>query len=135
MKISPVLTAVLAALPVAIETVTVGNPGNAGDPIEFQGVFGAVDYEYAIAKYEVTAGQYAAFLNAVAATDPYGLYNVNMWAHETGCKIERTGSPGSYTYAVAPDLPLPGVGTTELRGSPPGPSRRCVPVPVDVRSA
>jgi len=87
----------------AIETVTVGNPGNAGDPQQFQGIFGAVGYVYAIGKYEVTTGQYAAFLNAVAATDTYGLYNVNMWTHETGCKIQRTGSAGSYTYSVAPD--------------------------------
>ncbi len=86
----------------AIETVTVGNPGNAGET-QIQGVFGAVDYEFAIGKYEVTAGQYAGFLNAVAATDTYALYNVNMWTHAEGCKIERIGSPGSYTYRVAPD--------------------------------
>jgi formylglycine-generating enzyme required for sulfatase activity len=88
---------------VLIETVTIGNPGNPGDPIEFQGVFGAVDYVYEIGKYEVTAGQYAAFLNAVAATDPYALYDANMWTHAEGCKIERVGSPGNYTYSVAPD--------------------------------
>jgi formylglycine-generating enzyme len=86
-----------------IETVTVGNPGNTGQTQQFQGIFGAVDYVYSIGKYEVTAGQYAAFLNAVAATDPYALYHVNMWTHAEGCKIERTGSPGSYTYSVAPD--------------------------------
>ena len=86
----------------AIETVTVGNPGNAGD-VQMQGVFGAVDHVYAIGKYEVTAREYAAFLNAVAATDTYALYHVNMWAHAQGCKIERTGSPGSYAYHVAPD--------------------------------
>jgi formylglycine-generating enzyme required for sulfatase activity len=91
------------APPLVIETVGVGNPGNAGDPVPFQGSFGAVDYVFAIGKYEVTAGQYAAFLNAVAETDTHGLYNANMWAHETGCKIERSGSPGSYTYSVAPD--------------------------------
>jgi formylglycine-generating enzyme required for sulfatase activity len=96
-------TRVRAALPIVIDTVTVGNPGNAGDPIEFQGVFGAVDYVYAIGKYEVTAGQYAAFLTAVAATDPYALYDTRMWTHAEGCKIERTGAPGSYTYAIAPD--------------------------------
>jgi formylglycine-generating enzyme required for sulfatase activity len=92
-----------AAASVVIETVFVGNPGNAGDPIQFQGTFGAVGYEFAIAKYEVTAGQYAAFLSAVAATDPYGLYDARMWTHAQGCKIERTGAPGSYLYAVAPD--------------------------------
>jgi formylglycine-generating enzyme required for sulfatase activity len=97
------VTQAQGAPPVVIETVAVGNPGNAGDPIQFQGVFGAVNYEYAIAKYEVTTGQYAAFLNAVAASDPHGLYNVNMWTHAEGCKIERTGSSGSYTYSVAPD--------------------------------
>jgi formylglycine-generating enzyme required for sulfatase activity len=92
-----------AAAPLVIETVTVGNPGNAGDPIEFQGVFGAVGYVYAIGKYEVTAGQYATFLNAVAATDPYALYDGRMWTHAEGCRIERTGAPGSYAYSVAPD--------------------------------
>jgi formylglycine-generating enzyme required for sulfatase activity len=91
------------APPVVIETVTVGNPGNAGDPQGIQGTFGAVDYLFAIGKYEVTAGQYTAFLNAVAATDRYALYNVNMWTKAEGCKIERTGSPGNYTYSVAPD--------------------------------
>jgi formylglycine-generating enzyme required for sulfatase activity len=100
---SGVSTQAQAAPPVAIETVTVGNPGNAGDPIEFQGTFGAVDHVYAIGMYEVTTGQYAAFLAAVAATDPYGLYDTRMWTHAQGCKIERTGSSGSYAYAVAAD--------------------------------
>ena len=87
---------------VVIETVLVGNPGNAGDPQQ-QGVFGAVDHVFAIGRYEVTAGQYAAFLDAVAATDTYLLYDARMWTQATGCKIERLGSPGSYTYRVAPD--------------------------------
>ena len=77
------------AEPITIEVVSVGNPGNAGDPIEFQGVFGAVDHVFAIGKYEVTAGQYAAFLNAVAAADPFLLYDTRMWTHAQGCKIER----------------------------------------------
>ena len=91
------------AAPLVIETVTVGNPGNTGDPIQFQGVFGAVSYVFAIGKHEVAAGHYTAFLNAVAATDRYGLYDTRMWTHVQGCKIERTGSPGSYAYSVAPD--------------------------------
>lgn len=77
--------------------VTVGNPGNANDTYGY----GGVGYEYQISKYEVTAGEYTAFLNAVAATDTYGLYNANMWSNTYGCKIERSGSSGSYTYAVA----------------------------------
>jgi formylglycine-generating enzyme required for sulfatase activity len=88
--------------PLVIETVPVGNPGNPGEQ-QMQGTFGAVDYEYSIGKYEVTAGQYAEFLNAVAATDTYALYNAEMWTHAEGCKIQRTGTPGSYTYSVAPD--------------------------------
>ena len=60
---------------VGIETVPVGDPGNAADKRSIGGS-GAVSYTYNIGKYEVTAGQYTAFLNAVAATDTYGLYNI-----------------------------------------------------------
>ncbi|MHC4091184.1 MAG: SUMF1/EgtB/PvdO family nonheme iron enzyme [Planctomycetota bacterium] len=95
---------------VVIETVTVGNPGNAGE-LSGEGaggqgpdrICGAVDYVYNIGKFEVTAEQYTEFLNAVAATDTYGLYNPDMWTHSRGCKIERTGSSGSYSYSVAVD--------------------------------
>jgi formylglycine-generating enzyme required for sulfatase activity len=96
------ITQAHATSPLVIETAIVGNPGNAGDA-QIQGTFGAVDYVYAIGRYEVTAGQYAAFLDAVAATDTYALYDVRMWTHAEGCKIERTGAPGNYTYGVAPD--------------------------------
>lgn len=85
---------------VAIETVLVGNPGNANDASTG---YGGVDYVYNIGKYEVTAGQYTEFLNAVAATDTYSLYDPNMWSFEWGCRIERAGSSGSYTYSVAAD--------------------------------
>lgn len=90
-----------------LETVTVGDPGNAG---EMSGsaagghgpsrVCGAVNYTYSIGKYEVTAGQYTSFLNAVAATDTYALYNPSM---ATGCGIARTEVQGSYRYSVAVD--------------------------------
>jgi len=101
---------VSAASAVNIETVPVGNPGNAGE-LSGEGaggsgpdrICGAVAYAYNIGKYEVTAGQYTAFLNAVAATDTYGLYNSSMWSSSDGCKIERTGSSGSYSYSVAGD--------------------------------
>ncbi len=87
---------------ITIDTVAVGNPGNAGE-VQSQGTFGAVAYTYSLGKYEVTAGQYTAFLNAVAATDTYGLYNASMWSNSYGCKIQRSGSSGSYTYSVASD--------------------------------
>ncbi len=86
---------------VVIDTVTVGNAGNVGDT--HHSGYGDVAYTYNIGKYEVTAGQYTKFLNAVAATDTYGLYDTKMWSNDHGCKIERTGSSGSYSYSVASD--------------------------------
>ncbi len=91
----PLLAALLAAPPVvsdevAVSFVKVGDPGN---PQDATGL-GAVDHSYRIGMYEVTNGQYAAFLNAVAASDPHGLYNEDM-------KITRSGDPGSYTYSTA----------------------------------
>jgi len=93
------LAAGTTALAVDIETVPVGNPGNTDDT--HGDGYGGVDYEYNIGKYEVTAGQYTEFLNAVAATDTYGLYTSSMWSSTEGCKIWRTGLAGSYTYGVA----------------------------------
>ena len=88
---------------VTIETVPVGNPGNAEDTRYGDPGYGDVDYEYNIGKYEVSAGQYCDFLNAVADTDTYGLYNGNMWSSGYGCKIQQSGDPESYTYSVAAD--------------------------------
>ena len=102
----------------SLETVPVGNPGNTGE-LSGQGaggfgpdrICGVVSYEYNIGKYEVTAGQYAEFLNAVAATDTYGLYNTHMWRGplgceicRAGCEIQRSESSGNYTYSVASDF-------------------------------
>jgi formylglycine-generating enzyme len=92
-----------AALAVNIETVPVGNPGNAADTQHETPGYGSVGYTYNIAKYEVTAGQYCEFLNAVAITDTYGLYNINMWSSTYGCKIKQNGSSGSFSYTVASD--------------------------------
>ncbi len=81
-----------------ISMVPVSNAGNAADPTTG---FGAVAYSYTIGKTDVTAGQYTAFLNSVAATDPYGLYNSNLSTATNGtfaCGITQSGSPGSYTY-------------------------------------
>ncbi len=83
---------------VMIDTVPVGNPCNVDD---WSG-YGDVDYAYNIGKFEVTAGQYTDFLNAVAALDTYGLYNPNMWSSSYGCKIERTGE-FMWRYSVAPN--------------------------------
>ena len=87
----------------SLEFVTVGNPGNVEDTRYASPGYGAVAYTYNIGKYEVTASQYTAFLNAVAKTDTYGLYNMNMWSNTYGCKIQQSGASGSYTYSVASD--------------------------------
>jgi len=78
--------------------VPVGNPGNAADTRYATPGYGAVGYTYNIGKYEVTAGQYTAFLNAVAKTDTYGLYNMNMDSSAYGCQITQHGTSGNYTY-------------------------------------
>ena len=91
----------------SLETVPVGNPGNAG---ELSGgndygparICGAVGYTYNIGKYEVTAGQYTVFLNAKAKTDPYGLYNADMYS-PTGCNIQRFDTSDGYFYTVTED--------------------------------
>jgi len=80
---------------VQFDWAKVGNAGNAADTTGF----GAVSYEYRIAKHEVTNAQYAEFLNAVAATDTNNLYNTNMGSNARG-GVTRSGSSGSFTYAV-----------------------------------
>lgn len=90
-----------------LATVPVGDPGNVADTTAHSnnpGGQGAVAYAYNIGKYEVTAGQYTEFLNAVGKADMYGLYNASMWSDATtGCRIQQTGAAGSYTYSVALD--------------------------------
>jgi formylglycine-generating enzyme len=90
---------------VTIDLVTVGNPGNPGEQSRLASngdttFYGGVDHAFAIGKFEITAWQYCEFLNAVAGDDTYALYNTNMTGL-TGCKIQRTGSAGSYSYSVA----------------------------------
>ena len=108
--IMPLTLGSLAVADVNMQTVAVGNPGNTG---ELSGggaggsgpdrICGAVGYAYKIGKFEVTAGQYTQFLNAVATTDTYELYRREMWEVEYGCKIQRSGTPGNYAYSVAAD--------------------------------
>ena len=83
---------------VTMNWVHVGRPGNACE-VQSNGCFGAVGYAYLIGRYEVTNAQYAEFLNAVAATDTYLLYNTYMNSTTHG-GITRSGSSGSYTYSA-----------------------------------
>jgi formylglycine-generating enzyme required for sulfatase activity len=81
---------------VTIDWVTVGDAGNAADTT----TYGVVADPFQIGKYEVTIQQYADFLNAVAASDPYSLYSTFMASNLNIAGISRSGSSGSYTYSV-----------------------------------
>jgi formylglycine-generating enzyme required for sulfatase activity len=84
------------AAAVTVDWVGVGNPGNAADTTGF----GSVASGYQISRYEITNAQYAEFLNAVADTDTYGLYNSNMSSGTGG--IVQLGIPSLFTYTVVP---------------------------------
>ena len=77
--------------------VTVANPNNESDVLTG---FGRVNYIYQIGKYDVTIGQYTAFLNAIAKTDTYDLYDTRMATDLNSAGISRSGNSGSYSYAV-----------------------------------
>lgn len=84
---------------ISIDVVAVGNTGNLADPATGS-IYGAVAQAYNIANNETTISQYAAFLNAVAATDTYGLYNTAMGSSTVIAGITRSNVSGSYSYAV-----------------------------------
>jgi formylglycine-generating enzyme required for sulfatase activity len=105
------LTGLLRASDAAdIDWVTVGDPENPADATGF----GAVPYVFQIAKHEVSNEQYVEFLNAIAKSDPHGLWSESMGAPllrdlgQGGIQenlpvfAERTGSPGAYRYACRP---------------------------------
>jgi sulfatase modifying factor 1 len=95
---------------VTYDLVHVIDVGNAGDTTGY----GAVDSDFWIGKHEVTIGQYATFLNAVAASDPNDLYFPNMESDQNIAGIARTGSSGAFAYAVIGPLGLAPTGA----GSP-----------------
>lgn len=81
---------------VVIDMVVVGDPGNTADT----NGYGTVVASYQIAKHDVTIGQYTEFLNAVAKTDPHGLYDARMASDKNVAGISQSGTSGSFTYAV-----------------------------------
>jgi len=70
------------------------------NPVDVTG-FGSVNYAYRISKYLVTNDEYVQFLNSVASTDPYGLFDTS---NDTFYGITRSGNSGNYTYAVKSDM-------------------------------
>jgi sulfatase modifying factor 1 len=93
----------------SVQFVTVGNAGNAPDTrVNIQDGttgYGSVGYVYRMGKYEITAGQYTQFLNAVAKADPNALYNTAMDdpIGLGGANILQTGSSPNFSYSVAAD--------------------------------
>jgi formylglycine-generating enzyme required for sulfatase activity len=86
---------------VTIDTVPVGNPGNAGES-QPSGTFGAVGYNYRIGTTEITNTQYAEFLNGV---DPSGvntltLYNGNMSIDPRGGINFNGGASNGSKYEI-----------------------------------
>jgi formylglycine-generating enzyme len=95
------LAASRAAAAVIIDTVPVGNPGNIADTAVMNdgtSGYGSVGYGYRIGTTDVTNAQYAAFLNAKAASDPLGLYSTSMGSAPGG--ITRSGSSPNFTYST-----------------------------------
>ncbi len=81
----------------------VGNPGNMADTeVMTDGTagYGSVGYVYSIGKYDVTAGQYAAFLNAVGRAP-----NSNMKTTPAGSQIKWDFHTLAYT-ATLPNQPM-----------------------------
>ena len=74
--------------------VKVTNPGNPPDENHFgMGRYGAVAKPFQIARRKVNRSEYAAFLNAVAPSDPHGLFSSDMG-------IVRTREDGHFRYQV-----------------------------------
>ena len=80
-----------------IPMVTVGDPGNETDPTTG---FGAVQKTFQIGANNVTVREYCSFLNHVASTDTYGLYDMNMGSDGLVACIERSGTSGHYHYEL-----------------------------------
>jgi hypothetical protein len=94
-------------LAINIETVLVGDVGNAADTrFMNDGTtgYGDVAYSYRMGKFEITNDQYVVFLRAVASqVDPYGVYDFFMGGGTYG-GITRIGTDGNYTFAVKPNM-------------------------------
>ncbi|HWL54687.1 MAG TPA: SUMF1/EgtB/PvdO family nonheme iron enzyme [Chthoniobacteraceae bacterium] len=88
---------------VEFDWASIGDAGNAADATGY----GAVDYEFKLATTEVNLAQYTEFLNVVAKTDPYGLYNPRMNDPSYAQEISRSGTDGSFTYSVLGSGALP----------------------------
>jgi formylglycine-generating enzyme required for sulfatase activity len=87
---------------VAIDWVTVGDPGNAADTTGY----GAVADSFQIMKFEWTNSKYVQFLNAVDAsgTNPNAVYSTNMGSDPRGGITFTSGASDGSKYAVKTNM-------------------------------
>ncbi|MFM9045353.1 MAG: SUMF1/EgtB/PvdO family nonheme iron enzyme [Solirubrobacterales bacterium] len=85
--------------PTASDWYRLSRDGDHGNRADGNGL-GAVANGFSIGTFEVTIQQYCDFLNAVARTDSYGLWDQAMSASKSAAGIARVGSSGSYAYSV-----------------------------------
>ncbi|MFI0348806.1 MAG: SUMF1/EgtB/PvdO family nonheme iron enzyme, partial [Chthoniobacterales bacterium] len=85
---------------------TAPTDGSAPISISVQG-YGSVSNNFLIGKYDITASQYAVFLNSVARkSDPYGLYKTAMGSDSNAASITFTNGkystiPGAENFPIA----------------------------------
>jgi len=87
---------------VTFQWATVGNAGNAADPLTGN-LYGAVANSYIISKYETTNAQYVEFLNAAdpAGTNTRALYNSEMSNNGNSAGISfAAGNASGSKYGV-----------------------------------
>lgn len=82
--------------------VLVNDSNNIANPVYMgDGAYrylGAINYNYYIGIYEITNNEYIEFLNAIANTDTYNVYHINMATQN--CGIIRSGLSGNYIYSI-----------------------------------
>lgn len=82
--------------PLEIAFSRIGSPGNEEDKNHFMmGRYGGVEHPFMISTGKISVGQYAQFLNTIAADDPSGIYHAGM--SEAG--LIRLGKQGQYRYS------------------------------------
>jgi sulfatase modifying factor 1 len=91
---------------VTIDWVTVGDPGNIGDPLASVGRNGFVRDEFRIMKYEWTNAQYVDFLNAVDSngTNLNAVYNASMSTSVFGGIVFTANANAGSKYSAKPNM-------------------------------
>jgi sulfatase modifying factor 1 len=91
--------------PISIDWATVGDPGNAPDPLT-GGIYGGVGYEFRISTTEVTNAHYAAYLNTIDPTgvNPHGVYKGPMGSSSTGGINLVSSAPTGAKYVIKQNM-------------------------------